>query len=194
MKRMTVVVATPLLLSGCMMLGAGGMGHGGGGGGHGHAQMTPMVGQTLIKEAVVDGVRITAEFPPYSLGDELAYRVTLRRERDSTAIGDASVVMLIGPDGTRDRPTRVSPSARDNGVYVFRPVITAEGAYRVVIRVERAGTVTPTTGAELEHVVRLAARMNMSAGQEDGGGSSWFTPTALIGAGVMAVMMLVMLR
>ena len=78
MKRMTLVVATPLLLSGCMMLGAGGMGHGGGG--HGPAEMTPMSGPTLIKEAVVDGVRITAEFPSYSLGDELAYRVTLQRE------------------------------------------------------------------------------------------------------------------
>lgn len=194
MKKMILVVATPLLLSGCMMLGAGGMGHGSGGGGHGDAQMTPMVGQTLIKEAVVEGVRITAEFPPYSLGDDLAYRVTLRRERDSTAIGDASVAMFIGPDGARERATRVSPSARDDGVYVFRPVITAEGSYRVVIRVERVGTVTPTSGAELEHVVRLAARMDMSAGQADGGGTSWFAPTALLGAGVMAVMMLVMLR
>ena len=193
MRKMILVVTTPLLLSGCMMLGAGGMGHGSGGGGHGHAQTTPMVGQTLIKEAVVEGVRITAEFPPYSLGDDLTYRVTLRRERDSTAIGDASVAMFIGPDGARDRATRVSPSARDNGVYVFRPVITAEGSYRVVIRVGRAGSMALPSGAALEQVVRIDARMNMSAGQENGGGTTWFAPTTL-GAGVMVLMMLVMLR
>ena len=190
----TMVGITPLLLSGCMMLGSGGMGHGGGGAGHGHAQPVPMSGQTVIKETAVEGLRISAEFPPYSLGDDVAYRVTLRRERDSTAIGDATVAMFIGLDGARDRATRVLPSVRDKGVYVFRPVITAEGAYRVVIRVERVGNGTPTSGAELEQVVRFAARMDMTAGQADGGGTSWFAPTALLGAGVMAVMMLVMLR
>ena len=190
----TLIGATPLLLSGCMMLGAGGMGHGSGGAGHGHAQAAPMVGQIVIKETVVEGVRITAEFPPYAFGDELAYRVTLRRERDSTAIGDASMAMLIGPADARDRTTRVLPSALGNGVYVFRPVVTAEGAYRVSIRVERTGSLALTSGAGMEQVVRLDARMDMSAREGDGGGSSMWAPAALLGAGVMAVMMLVMLR
>lgn len=186
--------ATPLLLSGCMMLGTGGMGHGSGGVGHGHAQAAPMMGQTLIKETVVEGVRITAEFPPYAFGDELAYRVTLRRVRDSTAIGDASLAMLIGPADARERPTRVLPSALGNGVYVFHPVVTAEGAYQVSIRVERAGSLALTPGAEVGQVVRLDARMDMSARGGEGGGSSMWAPAALLGAGVMAVMMLVMLR
>lgn len=186
--------AIPLLLSGCMMLGSGGMGHGSGGVGHARAEPAPMSGQTVIKEIVVEGVRITAEFPPYAYGDTLAYRVTLRREHDSTAIGDASLAMLIGPPDARNRTTRVSPSAVDNGVYVFRPVVPAEGAYRVSVRVERAGSIALTSGAELEHVVRLDARMNMSAREGDGGGSSMRAPMALLGAGVMAVMMLVMVR
>ncbi len=186
--------ATPLLLSGCMMLGSAGMGHASGGVEHAHAQPAPMIGQTVIKETVVEGVRITAEFPPYAYGDNLAYRVTLRRERDSTAIGDASLAMLIGPADARDRTTRVLPSAVDSGVYVFRPVVTAIGAYRVSVRVERAGSIALTSGAELEHVVRLDARMDMSAPDGNGGGSSMRAPMALLGAGVMAVMMLVMLR
>ena len=190
----TLMGAIPLLLSGCMMLGSAGVGHGSRGVGHAHAEPAPMIRQTVIKETVVEGVRITAEFPPYAYGDNLAYRVTLRRERDSTAIGDASLAMLIGPPDARDRTTKISPSAVDNGVYVFRPVVAAEGAYRVSVRVERAGSIALTPSAELEQVVRFDARMDMSAREGDGGGSSMRGPMALLGAGVMAVMMIVMLR
>ena len=190
----TLMAAIPLLLSGCMMLGSTGMGHGSGGVGHAHAQPAPMIRQTVIKDTVVEGVRITAEFPPYAYGDNLAYRVTLRRERDNTAIGDASLALLIGPSDARDRTTTISPSAVENGVYVFHPVVAAEGEYRVSVRVERAGSIAPTRSAELEQLVRIDARMDMSAGEEDGGGSSMRAPMALLGAGVMAVMMIFMLR
>ena len=190
----TLMAAIPLLLSGCMMLGPAGMGHGTGGAGHAHAQPAPMIGQTVIKETVVEGVRITAEFPPYAYGDNLAYRVTLRRERDGTAIDDASLAMLIGPSDARDRTTTISPSAVENGVYVFHPVVAAEGEYRVSVRVERAGSIALPPSAALEQVVRFDAPMDMSAREGDGGGSSMRTPMALLGAGVMAVMMIVMLR
>ena len=190
----TLMGTTPLLLGGCMMLGSGGMGNSSGGVGHAHAQPTPMIGPTVIKDTVVGGVRVTAAFPPYAYGDDLTYRVTLRRERDSTAFDDASLAMFIGPAVSRERATRVAPSAVGNGVYVFRPVVTAEGAYRVSIRVERAGSIALTSGAALEHVVRLDARMDMRAREADDGGSSMRPTTALLGAAVMAVMMLVMLR
>lgn len=193
MKSMTILGVLPLLLSGCMMLGSGGMGHGSSGGGGGHAQMTPMSGPMLIKESVVEGIRITAEFPRYSLGDDVSYRVTLRRERDSTAITDASVTMLIGRDDTRDRTTSISPSARGTGVYEFRPVLTAEGVYRVVIRVERVGNAALPPGTQLEQLVRLDAPMDM-ARETHGNDTSRWAPTALLGVGLMAVMMLVMFR
>ena len=171
----TLMGAIPLLLSGCMMLGPAGMGHGSGSAEHAHAQPAPKIRQTVIKETVVEGVRITAEFPPYAYGDNLTYRVTLRRERDSTAISDASLAMLIEPPDARDRTTTISPSAVDNGVYVFRPVVAAEGAYRVSVRVERAGSIALPPSAELEQVVRFDARMDMSArdgdGAEEGHGS-----------------------
>ena len=190
----TLMAAIPLLLSGCMMLGSAGMGHGSGGVGHADAHLAPMMRQTVIRDTVVKGVRITAEFPPYAYGDNLAYRVTLRRERDNTAIGDASLALLIGPSDARDRTTTISPSAVENGVYVFHPVVAAEGEYRVSVRVERAGSIALTPSAELEQLVRIDARMEMSALEGDGGGSSMRAPMALLGAGVMAVMMIFMLR
>ena len=153
-----------------------------------------MMRQTVIKDTVVEGVRITAEFPPYAYGDNLAYRVTLRRERDNTAIGDASLALLIGPSDARDRTTKISPSAVENGVYVFHPVVAAEGEYRVSVRVDRAGSIALTPSAELEQVVRFDARMGMPVREEDGGRSSMRAPLVLLGAGVMAVMTIVRLR
>lgn len=193
MKTTILMVATPLLLSGCMMFGSGGMGHGSGGG-HGRDDGMPVTDQTLIKEAVIQGVRITAEFPVSALGDNPDYRVTLRRERDSTAIADAVVTMFIAPAGTRDRGTGVSASARGNGLYVARPVTTGEGAYRVLIRVERVGQVTPTAAIELEQVVRIRAPIDPGARGGDHAGNSRLAPAALLGGAAMAVMMLVMWR
>ena len=153
-----------------------------------------MEGKTITRDTVVEGLRITAAFPPYVLGDDLAYRVTVRRAGDGTAVMEAPVTMLIGRDDTRDQTMRVSPSALGDGVYVFHPVITSEGVYRVVVRVERRGDITSTPAIELEQVVHLATRMDMATQVPKGVVTSSWAPTALLGAGLMAVMMLVMLR
>lgn len=187
----TFTVATPLLLGGCMMLGSGGMAHGSHGGGHAQAAM---MGQTLIKETVVEGMRLTAEFPPHAIGDDLAYRVTLRRAGDSAAVANASVAMFIGREDQMDHVTRVAPSVLGDGAYVFRPIVETESAYRVVIRVERAEGVAPRSAVELEQVVRLGARMGMAAPQPDAIATSWWTPAAILGAGAMAIMMLLVMR
>ena len=186
----TLVVITPLFLGGCMMLGSGGMMHGS----QEVAKATPMIGSTLVKDTVVDGLRLTAEFPPYAVGDDLAYRVTLRRGRDSTAVTDLPVVMVIGRDDMRDHTSRVSPEAQGNGVFVFRPIITSDGTYRVVIRVERPGGIASAPGVELTHVVRLVARADMGAQMPEGSADSRWGPTALVGAGVMVLMMLLVMR
>ena len=73
--QQTFMVATPLLLSGCMMLGSGGGAHGSQGGEH--ARAPSMMAQTVIKETVAEGLRITAEFPPYAIGDDLAYKLRM---------------------------------------------------------------------------------------------------------------------
>ena len=61
MKKMYVVLSSPLFFSGCMMLGMGGMGGPGGSGMHRASQGSTMNGPTLVKEAVVSGIRLTAE-------------------------------------------------------------------------------------------------------------------------------------
>ena len=215
MKKSYAVLAVPLFLSGCMMAGMGGMG----GGMHGASQGASMSGQTLIKDSVVNGIRITAEFPPYMMGDALAYTVTLRDVRDKSAISDASLAMIVTPDdinhGSRSAPTvphsghgdsaavrsqdsaeriKVSPDKVGDGTYVFRPSITKGGAYRFVIRVERVGTVTMDPPIEVEQTVQLNAPMAEHAGNGDHGMGSGKAPLALLGVGVMAAMMLFMFR
>jgi len=78
-------------------------------------------------------------------------------------------------------------------VYEFRPVLTAEGVYRVVIRVERVGNAALPQGTQLEQLVRLDAPMDMARETHANDASRW-APTALLGVGLMAVMMLVMFR
>ena len=58
MKKMYLVLALPFLFAGCMMPGAGGMGLMGHEEMRGSSHAQPMSGQLLIRESVVDGMRI----------------------------------------------------------------------------------------------------------------------------------------
>lgn len=220
MKKMYVVLSSPLLFSGCMMLGMGGMGAPGGSGMHGASQGSTMNGPTLVKEAVVSGIRLTAEFPPYALGDRLSYRVTVRDVRDKSTISNASVALIVTADDNRHQDSRsaeagsdarhadssttlthgtvrrmvVSPDAMADGAYVFRPSITTGGAYRFVFVLDRVGNVALASPIEVEHIVQLHGQRDQHSGNGDPATRSAMAPTVLIGAGVMAIMMLFMIR
>ena len=220
MNKMCVVLSLPLFLSGCMMLGMGGMGLPGGSGMHGASRSSSMNGPTLVKESVVNELRITAEFPPYMLGDQLAYRVTVRNVSDESAVPNASVALIVTVDGNRhpdsasghagsvsrraDSSTTpgqgtvgqmvVAPDEAGDGAYVFHPAITTEGAYRFVFVLERVGDVALATPIEVQHTVKLLGPRDPHTGASVLTTRSVVAPTLLIGAGVMAIMMLFMLR
>lgn len=220
MKKMYAVLPTPLFLSGCMVLGMGGMGLAGGGGMHGASHGSSMNDQTLVKESVVDGIRITAEFPPYVFGDELAYKVTLRDVRDKSIISDASIALIVTSDDNSNQGSRtgqagshsghgdssatqsqgkvgrmkVSPDKIGNGTYVFRPSITIRGVYKFVFVLERVGDVTMDPPIEVKQTVQLDGQKDQHSGNGDHVTGSGMAPAVLIGAGVMAIMMLFMFR
>lgn len=205
MRRTYAVMLLPLFLGGCMMLGMGGMGSGGGM--HGSTPASAM-GRTIVKESVVSGTRITAEFPAYAIGDALVYSVTLRDARDASSAIDASIALRVTPTGSVNavansehgestvRPgqgngatMRVTPEAIGNGTYVFRPTITAAGSYRFLFVVDRVRGATIDPPIDLEQTVQLGGPL----GEHSGNGIG-LAPAALIGAGVMAVAMLFMFR
>lgn len=220
MKKVYFVFSTPLLLSGCMMLGMGGMGTPGASSMHGASGGSSINGPTLVKEAVIDGIRLTAEFPPYVLGDRLTYRVTVRDARDKSSIANASVALIVtaidnshlhSPSGQAGSDSRhadsastrsqralrkmvVPPDEIGDGAYVFRPAIATAGAYRFVFVLERVGSDALATPIEVEHTVQLLDRRDRHSGHGDPATRSAMAPAVLIGAGVMAIMMLFMIR
>ena len=209
MKKLYAVTLAPLYLSGCMMLGMGGMGPSGGGGMHGASQGSTMKGQTIVKESIANGIRITAEFPPYVLGDALAYTVTLRDVHDKSVISIASIALTVTSDGNHNQgshagrldssmgqsnvgKTTISPDNIGNGTYVFRPSITTGGLYTFVFLLDGVGNVTIDPPIEVRQTVQLDGRKTQHSGNSDRG--SRMAPAVLIGAGVMAIMMLFMFR
>ena len=209
MKKLYAVILAPLFLSGCMMLGMGGMG----GGMHGTSQGSTMKGQTIVKESIANGIRITAEFPPYVLGDVLAYTVTLRAVRDKSMISDASITLIVTSDDNRNQGShsghpdpsvtqnqrsnwriKLSPDAISNGTYVFRPAITNGGAYRFVFVVERVGNAQIEPAIEVEQTVQLLRQTDQHSENGAHRTGSGISPALLMGAGVMAIMMLFMFR
>ena len=213
MKKLYAVILAPLYLSGCMMLGMGGMGPSGGGGMHGASQGSTMKGQTIVKESITNGIRITAEFPPYVLGDALAYTVTLRDGRDKSMISDASIALIVTSDNNRNQSShaghldssvtqnqasrwrmKISPDVIGNGTYVFRPSITNGGAYRFAFVLERVGNVTIDPAIEVEQTIQLLGQTDQHSENGAHRTGSGISPAVLIGAGAMAIMMLFMFR
>lgn len=188
--KLTLTVLTPLLLSGCMLSGMGGMGMHGGGSMPETSPGSTMRGPATIKESVAGGIRVTVNFPHYAFGDALAYDVSLRDLRDETLIRDASVFLVVTPDGV----TKVAPGVSDSGTYVFRPALTAEGAYRLAVVVERIGTTALDPPVKVEHTVHLLKPMQTGSGDGHGPNGSRMTPVIVLGAVVMAVMMAFMFR
>lgn len=219
MKKTYAVLAMPLWLSGCMMLGMGGMGMGGGAM-KGTPGGMPASGQTLVKKSLANGIRMTVDLPPYRLGDNLEYTVTLQDELTKAAITDASMALLVSPvegraqDQTSGQagahaehgtpppaarggtavPLEFAPDGIIGGRYVFRPSITAPGAYRLRFALKRIGTLAPNPPHELEHVVQLDGSVEQHAGGGARSAGGGVTPLIVLGAVAMAVAMLFMFR
>lgn len=223
MFKSRVALCGALLLNGCMMPGM--MGMGGMGGMHGMGGMGGMpagaaMEPTVIKEAVVGDMRVTAAFPSLAVGDSVAYTVTVARVMDRSPVTDAVVSLVVSADDGRGaampagqahahsaardstlaaherpiEPTRWTAVQSGGGSYVFHPVIPANGAHRVVVVVARIGNRVLDPAIELEHVVQLQPRMDQHAG---GGGPTigWGATTLVIaGAVAMGIMMIVAVR
>lgn len=216
MKRMSIALAAPLLLSGCMMLGMGGSGSGHGMLGSAHDART---GATLVRDSVANGIGISVAFPPYAFGDSLSYTVTLRDARDQSPISNASIALIVTTDATRNQSSRsrpagahaghgessttpsletaenmtVIPEAAGNGTYTFRPSINSPGAYRFLLVIEKVGALTMDPPFTVEQTVQLDRRMARHSGTGDHTGSRR-TPAVLLGLGAMALMMVFAVR
>ena len=216
-KLMATLLA-PLLLSGCMMAGMGGMGHMAGGT-HGSSPAMAPGEPTVVKEAVAGGLRVTAAFPTYASGDSVTYTVTLSGLDGRAITTDASVFLEVSPAtiGSADTslahthavaPAKVAhalpgglermrflPVERGGGRFVFRPSIPRDGAYRLIVLVERAGDTVLDPPIVVEHVVQLLPTTTGTPMAPGHAMRGWgLTPLMLLGAGFMAVMMLVAIR
>ncbi|MFA5804536.1 MAG: hypothetical protein WC879_07810 [Melioribacteraceae bacterium] len=221
-KSFFLLLMLSIILEGCMMLGMGGMGHTGGGGMQGDSHGSSMTGKTIVKESIVNGIKITAEFPPYTLSDELAYKVTLYDVREKIIISDASISLIVTSNDSRSQGSRsgqasshsghgdssptqsqgkvekmkFSPDEINNGTYIFHPTIKNKGTYKFIFVLEKVGNVAIDPPIEVEQTVQLYSRMDQPSEHsgDNMAGFSLSSPVILIGLGAMAIMMLFILR
>lgn len=216
-----VVLLMPLVVNGCMMAGMaamGGAGHMSGGGAHRSADAEPERPPSVIKEVTSGALRVTVEFPTSAPGDSLRYGATIQYRDGRAVTDDAAIFLEISPGTTgvavvspaqthAGHPpkiahapsdgferTRLTPVERGGGRYIFRPNIPADGAYRLAVVVERVGDTVLDPPVVVEHVAQGAS---IAPVPPIHGHSMWrggLTPLALLGAGFMAVMMLVAIR
>ena len=173
-------------------------------------------GGTIVKDVVVGGLRVTATFPAQAAGDALRYVVTIRDRDGPFVTGDVAVFLEVSPARTQNADgspshtghspetarepsvgverTRVAPAEREAGQFTFRPAIPSAGAYRLGVVVERVGDTLLDPAIVVEHVATLAAKAPATSAGGHAMRSGRVTPLVLLGAGFMAVMMLVAIR
>ncbi len=198
MYKIYLTFLLPLFLSSCMMLGIDGMKHGGS-----HNEKTQQQ-KTVVKESIVDGIRITVEFPPYTLADELVYKVNLYDVREKLIISDALISLIVTPDNDRSHDShsdhskmqemKFSPDEIKNGAYIFRPIIKDTGAYKFIFVLDRVGNFNIVPPIEVEQNIQLSSQMDMHSEDGDNMEGSGISHVVLMGSVSMAIMMLFMLK
>ena len=219
-SKLIAALLAPLVTSGCMMAGMAGMGgagHMGGTGMHSSGVVASPDGPLEVHEVTAGGFRVTTESPQRLTGDTLRVAVMLREPDGRAVTTDASVYLDVTPTsafGSADQPTstnalytarlahrtpeevalrRFAPYAQAGGRFEFRSPITPDGAYRLAVVVERVGDRVLAPPIVVSRVIQSQA----AAGASHQAGAPWggqVVPLALLGAGLMAVMMLVTLR
>ena len=189
-----------------------------GGGAHRSGDAEVLRQPSVIKEVTSGALRVTVEFPPFTSGNSLRYDATIQ-DRDGRAVTDDAAIFLevspatgggtvvssaqthaghppkiahVSSDGLER--TRLTPVERGGGRYVFRPTIPADGAYRLAVVVERVGDAILEPPIVVEYIAQVTSTAPTAPIQ---GHSMWgggLTPLVLLGAGFMAVMMLVAIR
>ncbi len=222
MIRMRAVMAMSLTLGGCMMPGMMGMGGMGGAGMSGAEH--PATHPTMIKETVMQGIRVTATFPSYASDDTVTYAVTVTRVPDASPISDVSLTMLVTADTgavpaapyppahahalSRDSSvagrqatvpsTAWTPTPSGSGAFVFHPAIPLDGAHRVLVVLDRVEGRRLDPPIELEHVVALNRRLQPPSGSGSGGGGhamgGWGSSTLVIAGAAVMAIMMVVSR
>ena len=219
--KLIAALLAPLLTSGCMMAGMagmGGLGHMSGTGMHTSGVAASPDGPLEVHEVSAGGFRVTTESPGQLVGDSLRVAVIVR-ELDGRAITtDASVFLDVTPTsatGSADQPVpthaghsarlahqipedgalkRFSPSSHAGGQFEFRTAITPDGAYRLAVVVERVGDRVLDPPIVVSRVIQAQPAATGGAHTASAPNASQLVPLALLGAGLMAVMMLVTLR
>lgn len=220
-SKLIAALLAPLLTSGCMMAGMagmGGLGHMSGTGVHSSGVAASPDGPLEVHEVIAGGLRVTSESPGQLVGDSLRVAVILRELDGRTITTDASVFLDVTPTsatGSADQPVpthashsarlahqlpedvalkRFAPYAHAGGQFEFRPSITPDGAYRLAVVVERVGDRVLDPPIVVSRVIQSHAAATGGAHAASARWGGPVMPLALLGAGLMALMMLVTLR
>jgi hypothetical protein len=198
--RWIVACLASSLLQGCMMGGMGGMGSVMPGGASEHEPGTSTTRQHIVKELVAGGVRVTADFPVFGPEDSLEYSVVLRALDGQMITTDAGIVLSVVSTTAEGRrpgeslPTRLPFTRRNDGSFVASPSIPRDGAYRLTLLVERVGATTLEQPLMLDQIIDLGARPDHAPASGPAPRRTPLSPLLLLGAGLMAVMMLLTIR
>ena len=220
-SKLIAALLAPLLTSGCMMAGMagmGGMGHMSGSGTHAAGSAVSPNGMVEVSDVIAGGLRVSAEFPAQAAGDSSRFAVVLRELDGRAFTTDAAVFLDVAPVGTRSGAaqlspthaghpaklahptpedlarTRIAPFARSGGRFEFRPALATDGAYRLTVVVERVGDRVLDPPISVSRVTQFAPG---AAGGSHAADVFWggrVLPLAVLGTGLMALMMLVMWR
>lgn len=201
--RWLVMALSVMWLQGCMMGMMGGMG------GMDQPMSSEMSAgdssmsagrQRIVKEVVAGEMRVTADFPVFGPRDSLEYSVVLRDLDGRTITADATLFLMVSSatdQGMRHdlpAPTRLLPTRRSDGSFVFRPSIPRDGEYRLTVLVERVGATALDPLLRLDQVVQLSTPVHSAQATGNMQRKAGLNPLVVLGAGLMAVMMIFTIR
>lgn len=171
--------------SGCMMAGM----HGIGGNGMGHHKNEQMNHNYKIvtKEYITDNFIITADFPSYSLENDLIYSIKVYSKSENAFIENASIKLILNNNENNFGDTLIITDYYvENETFYFQVKQLEEGNYNLKFAVNKINDISIEPNIEIGNNVHLYNISNENTNKSN----SLFTPMAIIGGSAMILMMI----
>lgn len=180
-----------------MMGMMGGMGGGRSSAGPRDVEERPAGRDHVVLKFAEGDLEVEAEIPAFGPRDSLRYRVTVRR-RGGGLVAAADVTLSTSPEcpdeGHGSHSALWMPTRERDGVFAFDPSLVRGASYRLVVSVNGVDGRALDPPLRVAHVVRLEAPASQVTNARHTEGNVVLQPLLLLGAGLMLLMMVIVVR
>lgn len=181
------IILAHSFLSGCMMIGM----HGTNGNGMGHHNNDQINRNNIsvTKEYISNDFKITADFPSYTLEEDLVYSINIYTISKNVFVNKATINLVLNysnGDNNINEDIVIRDYYIENETFYFQTKLYDEGIYKLRFVISEINDVAVEPNIEIENEVHLYNNSSVQSNNSN----SLLSPIAILSGSAMILMMI----